>query len=630
MSYYRRAYRANAARRGPLRISASVAAFLLVFLSQWSWAGNGGVPLPERKPEAPARASAVSDPGAIISVSLGNILKKTGDRPQAAPAPVPAPAPAPLADSDFSQPLSKDDARLYRAAFEAQRKGDMKAADAALAQVGDGRLMGHVLLQRYLHPSAYRSSFEELRDWLERYADHPGADRIYRLATAKMPEGYKGALAKPESAPEIPRVAEPTMHKAKSYGNAAASQRINTLVRAGKMRDALAEIESDLSGGRIDATQYDILRAEIAAAYLYGGNPEKAWPLAAQSARKSARYAPKAGWVAGLIAWREKKYAEAARYFESAAHSPYASGWTQASAAYWAARAHMRLGNVTEVSTWLKRGAVYPRTFYGLISTRALGQDFDFNWNTPTFTRGYRNVLLSIPAANRAMALVDSGQEMPAQAELLRFNPKDGEQRSALLAYATYANLPGLGMRIASAFSESGEIHDAALYPLIPWQPHDGYRLDPALAHAIMRRESRFDPAAESTSGAKGLMQIIPSTARRITKGQPADLEDPGANLALGQRYLEILLADGSVRGDLFSLLIAYNAGPGNLAKWKKRWPDVTDPLLFIELLPSAETRSYVEYVLANYWIYRLREGMPLPSLDAIAAGRPAHYTETD
>lgn len=591
-----------------------VAAFLCVFLSQWSWADGGGVPLPGRKPERPAQAS----PGAAVSVSLKNALKKAGK-------PV---LPA--------SPLPKDDAKLYKAVFEAQRKGNIKAADETLAQIGDLRLLGHVLHQRYLHPKAYQSSFEELKDWLDRYADLPGAERIYNLAVAKMPKDYKGELPKPKTNKEIARVPEPTMHKAKRYvsstspGGDSARKRTNALLRSGQRQTALEHLEQDLAQGRVDNTEYDILRADIAAAFLYNGDPKRAWTLAVKSAQRSGKYAPQAGWIAGLITWREGKYREAAHYFEIAAHSPYASGWTQASAAYWAARSHMRLGNVKEVSTWLKRGAVYPRTFYGLISTRALGQDFDFNWNGPTFTRNYRNILLAIPAANRAMALVDSGQEMLAQAELLRIDPENQEQRSALLAYAIYANLPGLGMRIAGAFSESDEIHDSALYPLAPWQPQGGYRLDPALTHAIMRRESRFDPMAESRSGAKGLMQIIPSTARRIAgRNGDSGLENPEENLALGQRYLEILLKDPAVKGDLFSLLIAYNAGPGNLAKWKKRWPDVKDPLLFIELIPSAETRSYVEYVLANYWIYRLRTGKPLHSLDALAAGQPAHYTET-
>ncbi|MCC6597562.1 MAG: lytic transglycosylase domain-containing protein [Alphaproteobacteria bacterium] len=607
----------KSARLERRRNAFGIAAFLCVFLSHWSWAGDNipEIPLPAHKPENPAQTMEKS-PGAAISVSLNGLMKKE------------------KIASPFSASLSRKDAQLYKTLFKAQRDGDMRLADELMGKIHDKRLFGHVLYQRYMHDK-YRSSFDELKDWLSRYGDHPNAEKLYRLALSRMPKDYKGDLPAPERVKEIVRVHEPTMHKARRYnsggnkaGNDAARSRVFTLIRASRMQDALRQVDKDLSEKLIDTTEYDILRADIAAGFLYSGEPDRAASLAIKSAKRSGQYAPRAGWVAGLTAWRKGRYREAAGYFEITAHSPYASGWMQASAAYWVARAHMRLGNVREVSTWLERGTKYPRTFYGLISTRALGRDFDFNWNVPNFTLSYRNVLLAIPAGNRAIALVDSGQEMLAQAELLRTIPENQDQRNALLAYAGYANLPGLGMRIASAFSNPDEIYDAALYPLVPWRPQGGYKLDPAMAHAIMRQESRFDPDAESRSGAKGLMQLMPATARRVTKNTEPELDNPEVNLQIGQRYLEILLDDQAVQGDLFSLLIAYNAGPGNLAKWKKRWPDVKDPLLFIELIPSAETRAYVEYVLANYWIYRLREGQPLPSLDAIAAGQPAHYTE--
>jgi hypothetical protein len=78
-------------------------------------------------------------------------------------------------------------------------------------------------------------------------------------------------------------------------------------------------------------------------------------------------------------------------------------------------------------------------------------------------------------------------------------------------------------------------------------------------------------------------------------------------------------------------MAVAYNAGPGNLAKWQEDLSaNVKDPLLFIETIPAPETRNYVERVLANYWIYSLRMGQPTPSLDAVTAGRPARYLAMD
>jgi soluble lytic murein transglycosylase-like protein len=143
-----------------------------------------------------------------------------------------------------------------------------------------------------------------------------------------------------------------------------------------------------------------------------------------------------------------------------------------------------------------------------------------------------------------------------------------------------------------------------------------------------MRQESGFNPDARSGVGASGLMQIMPATGAYISPeledydgGAGAALLDPTTNVTVGQDYVERLLADSNVRGDLFLLTAAYNAGPGNLAKWRKGAGYDQDPLLFIESIPSRETRLFIERVLANLWIYRQRLGQATPSLDAIASG---------
>ncbi|HPF77678.1 MAG TPA: lytic transglycosylase domain-containing protein, partial [Alphaproteobacteria bacterium] len=85
-----------------------------------------------------------------------------------------------------------------------------------------------------------------------------------------------------------------------------------------------------------------------------------------------------------------------------------------------------------------------------------------------------------------------------------------------------------------------------------------------------------------------------------------------------------------AVGQDLLSLAIAYNAGPGNLAKWKEERAHIEDPLLFIETIPFNETRAFVERVLSNYWIYRIRLDQKTPSLDAVAKGQWARYAAQD
>jgi soluble lytic murein transglycosylase len=156
------------------------------------------------------------------------------------------------------------------------------------------------------------------------------------------------------------------------------------------------------------------------------------------------------------------------------------------------------------------------------------------------------------------------------------------------------------------------------------------------LVYALIRQESGFNPKAKSPDGARGLMQLMPRTAsfmardRAYRRSKRRKLFDPGINLELGQRYITHLLRHSIVQGNLFRLTAAYNGGPGNLNKWQRKMDYGDDPLLFIESLPSKETRLFIERVLTNLWIYRMRLGQEAPSLDGLAAGRWPLYVPLD
>lgn len=609
-----------------------------------SWADDS-VPLPQKKPALSAAAAAdLAIKGEIVQYSLKDIAKKdfTEALLDFGEPPLPGKKPVLIIEG----PLPDSEAEKYKRIFALQADGKMKEARKEMAKLRDMRLRSHVLYQRYMHPTAYISSFDELHNWLALYADQPGARKIHKLAVSKMPKDFRGNLRKPEKARGIARRSEPMMVAGRTYRSPRDKSRsaeekrqvkrfknsIRSLVNRTRPSQAWERLTKNETAEQLDPVEYDILQAKIAVGYLHAGKIREAYDLASASAKRSGLHVPISGWVAGLVAWGEDRPREAAGYFEVTARSPYASSWTAAAGSYWAARSHMRAGSVRQVSTWLKRAMEHPRTFYGLIATRALGRDFDFNWDFPAFTEEYHALLEDIPAGSRAMALVAAGQNHLAEAELLRINPETPEMRDVLLSYAGYAGLPALAMRIGSAYeAPKGMYYDAALYPKGNWKPREGYKIDPALIHAIMRQESKFDHRAESPRGAKGLMQLMPATARHVAgrKKLGSDvLMDPQVNLELGEKYIADLLDHRNVDGDLIKLLVAYNAGPGNLSRWKRQWASVDDPLLFIELIPSRETRAYVERVLANYWIYRLREDLPTPTLDALAEGRNARYAD--
>lgn len=549
--------------------------------------------------------------------------------------------------------LNDENALIYRKIFTYQADGQMDKANELFSFLTDFRLRGHVLFQRYMHPTAYHASFEDLWNWMELYADHPGADRIYKLAIKRLPEGFNDHIRRPEKAGGISGLVAELNENGHTY-TASGRRRgwqtrsirdLKRLVRKDLSRGmptrAMQRLREDKAAALMDQAEIDNIHGQIANSYMHYHKYAKALNLATTSAERSGIKAPLAGWVAGLLNWRQENYVQAAAMFEYTAKSPYATTWVASGGAYWAARAHEQAGHsYDEVKFWLNKAAENHRTFYGLIATQALGRDFDFNWYVPAYSVAHKLRLRSLPPAQRAMDLAKAEQYHLAEKELRRIDTEnDPFLREAFMSYAQKEGLASLALRMAEAYTtEDGRIYDASLYPLAQWEPQGGYKIDRALIYALVRQESRFNPHAENRSGATGLMQLMPKTAsyvsgrRRYSSREGRhSLKTPEINLDIGQRYIQHLMKDSHVGTDLFSLAIAYNAGPGNLRKWKRELSSMKDdPLLFIECLPVAETRVFVERVMANYWIYRLRLKQAIPSLNAIAVGEPARYVQLD
>ena len=148
---------------------------------------------------------------ALSLAGLAMLMPATTARADQMPAPTIAALP-PAAGAhgpavDLPKPLEDVDADRYRQIFMLQETGRWADADRLIGKLGDTRLMGHVLAQRYLHPTAYRSKFKELSEWLAKYADHPEAPRIYALALRRQPAD--AAAPKQPSVPTIHKVGSP-------------------------------------------------------------------------------------------------------------------------------------------------------------------------------------------------------------------------------------------------------------------------------------------------------------------------------------------------------------------------------------------------------------------------------------
>lgn len=547
---------------------------------------------------------------------------------------------------DLPAVLKQSDIDLYRKIFQLQRKARWKEANKLIKKLKDKVLLGHVYHQRLMHPTAYRASYKELRGWLDKYNDHPGATQVYKLAMKRKPKNWRR--------PKKPYFAKPAVRRASGDAYSARSEfkklsswkrryirrtqrHVRIYVHRGQPTRALKLLNSRKSQRVFDTVSMDESRAHIASGYYHAGMDKKALQLAVPAADRSGKKLPVVYWWAGLAAWRTGDYATSARLFAAMAESNLRSEWTTAAAAFWAARAYLVNRQPEKVNKYLQIAVEHPRTFYGLLAIRALGIEPSFDWNRPALDDAAWAALHNEPAVRRAIALIQAERPESAEAELKRIafslSPEAGR---AVLNVAVEYNLPSLALRIGRILGKhSDEYYDLALYPLPGWEPRNGFTIDKALVFAVMRQESNFRTRAKSRAGARGLMQLMPRTAsymagKRFRGSRRHQLFDPELNISLGQKYVEHLLEDPNIDGDLFYTVAAYNGGPGNLRKWRRRNGYQGDPLLFIESIPLFETRDYVERVLTNLWIYRYRLGQPAPSLDALASGEWPSYTSLD
>lgn len=551
-----------------------------------------------------------------------------------------------LAD-DRPKILSESDVRLYQEIFALQEAGRMGEADKRISRLDDQLLMGHVLAERYLHPSAYRSRFKELRRWTLSYSDHPQAERIYKLAKKRQPSnglnpkrpsgGYlsgsgfdaTGFASKVYSPSK--RLNRADVKKARSY-----KRKMRYYTRKGWTKSVKRLLHTQDVQRVLHQGQLDRARTWLAAGYYADGRDEWAYDWASKAIERSGRYLPTAHWVAALASWRLGKLEQAGEHFKSVTRSEYSSGWMTSAGAYWAARSALLLRKPNEVNEWLSVAAASPRTFYGQLAVRALGYKHAFDWSVEPLDKLNTLSLKMNDPARRALALLQVEKDDMAEEEFRKaYAQLDESGHKAMLGVAMRSNMPSFTMRLANVLNRKGiEIPDAALYPLPKWEPKNGFQVDRALVFAIMRQESGFNPMAQSHAGARGLMQLMPGTASFVARDRTMrwskTIYEPEVNIHLGQTYVQMLLAEQAINGDLFHMMAAWNAGPGNLNKWKRTVKHHGDPLLFIESLPSKETRIFIERVLTNFWVYRDRLGQPSQTLDAVAQGKWPSYTQID
>jgi soluble lytic murein transglycosylase len=326
-----------------------------------------------------------------------------------------------------------------------------------------------------------------------------------------------------------------------------------------------------------------------------------------------------AEWLVGWLALRFlNQPADAYRHF-SGLYDKVQAAISKSRAAYWSARAAQAMGDKTLATEWHKKSAVYLSTYYGQLSHAALfGPAKPANLRDPVILP---EKLQSFERDERVRVV-----RLLHRADLKDFIDvflarliADAQNEADYLLAAKLARETG---RYYYAVQSNKDIQQK----LGRFLPGEGYPALPslplatpekALVHAIIYRESMFNTDAQSPVGARGLMQLMPGTAKDVSRkiGQGYSLEkltrDPRYNVTLGSTYLQDMIK--RFGGFYPMAMAAYNAGPGRVDQWIRAFGDPRtgeiDVIDWVELLPIYETRNYIQRVTESYHMYRLRFG---------------------
>lgn len=344
-----------------------------------------------------------------------------------------------------------------------------------------------------------------------------------------------------------------------------------------------------------------------------------------------------AEWLAGWIALRfVNDHHTAYRHF-ARLHDAATMPVSKARAGYWAGRAAEAEGDLENAMHWYTVAAHHPSAFYGqLASARVRAQDAPLlaepsDAGQPATLEGHELV-----AVVRLLAFLGQNKLLPTFILRLGDLAKGSKDHDVIARLAESIGRPDLAIRAAKRAARDGYVWVEHLFPAVqvPFAKTDE-ELEHALVLAVARQESGFHAKAKSHAGARGLMQLMPRTARfiarklRIKYAKKPLTSNPAYNVTLGSTYLADMIKQYD--GSYLLALAAYNAGPRNVQRWirkngdPRRDPNV-DVVDWIESIPLSETRNYVQRVLEGLQVYRWQLGQKpsVPSLERdLARGVP-------
>ena len=297
---------------------------------------------------------------------------------------------------------------------------------------------------------------------------------------------------------------------------------------------------------------------------------------------------------------------------------------------YWAGRAALSAGRAAEAGAFFQSAARYPELFYGQLALERVGRSVTAPPTAAPPVNDTQRVVFSGNPLVRATRLLGSQGYRTEQTLFVRAlaeSLQNDSERTLALEFGQQIGRQDLSVWVArSARNKGSAFYVRQAYPTMAGAP-SGRQW--SLAHGIARQESSFDRTAVSHAGARGLMQLMPGTAREQAgkMGYGYDYgrltSDPSYNVMLGSAYFSRLL--NTWDGNVPLAVASYNAGAGNVRKWVRNNGDPrnTDVLRWIERIPFMETRGYVQRVIENSVVYDSMRGTQQPPQSAMHV---SHY----
>lgn len=436
--------------------------------------------------------------------------------------------------------------------------------------------------------------------------------------------------------------------KAVAGGPGTLLSRLKALRREGADDDLwslLRSIDPDSADLADPERWWDFRRSEVRRA-LGEDHPITAYAIAKAHGPLEGESLSEAEFLAGWIALRfMKDPLRAAPHFEASAIAGYAR--TEARAAYWLGRAKLEVGAAREAHFYFAQAAGRFYTFYGALARQAFRRPNTCEFRAPSQPSAREISAFVNEDAFKAVMIAKQLDLEPAMngflLDLAR-QIRDPEQMTLVMELAERVAGPHVAVRAAKIALLRGYPVEAYAYPaLLPKYGEAGgnAKLEPALLNALTRQESEFYTGTVSRVGARGLMQLMPQTAKNVAASVKMKYElarlvsDPSYNVTLGSVFLAQLLS--GYDGSYILTLAAYNAGPGRVAEWIKDFGDPRDknidPIDWIERVPFTETRQYIHKILESTQLYRCRiesgqKGFQI--VEDLHRGRPGKIPDID